>query len=154
MTCYAVIDTNVLVSSLLSKKDDSATVQVLGKVIIGEVIPVYSNVITKEYRKVLSRKKFDFSGDTIEYLLSAVEKYGILIDNSPRYEGSPFLRGSSRKTGCQRISCHRKYQEKYHSGCTSSPPNKMRLPRKLVRLKGLAFQQKISKGHLAMQSQI
>ena len=79
MTCYAVIDTNVLVSSLLSKKDDSATVQVLGKVIIGEVIPVYSNVITKEYRKVLSRKKFDFSGDTIEYLLSAVEKYGILI---------------------------------------------------------------------------
>ena len=64
MTCYAVIDTNVLVSSLLSKKDDSATVQVLGKVIIGEVIPVYSNVITKEYRKVLSRKKFDFSGDT------------------------------------------------------------------------------------------
>ena len=74
MTCYAVIDTNVLVSSLLSKKDDSATVQVLGKVIIGEVIPVYSNVITKEYRKVLSRKKFDFSGDTIEYLLSAVEK--------------------------------------------------------------------------------
>ena len=48
MTCYAVIDTNVLVSSLLSKKDDSATVQVLGKVIIGEVIPVFSNVITKE----------------------------------------------------------------------------------------------------------
>ena len=83
MTCYAVIDTNVLVSSLLSKKDDSATVQVLGKVIIGEVIPVYSNVITKEYRKVLSCKKFDFSGDTIEYLLSAVEKYGILIDPSP-----------------------------------------------------------------------
>lgn len=83
MTCYAVIDTNVLVSSLLSKKDDSATVQVLGKVIIGEIIPVYSNVITKEYRKVLSRKKFDFSGDTIEYLLSAVEKYGILIDPSP-----------------------------------------------------------------------
>lgn len=83
MTCYAVIDTNVLISSLLSKKDDSATVQVLGKVIIGEIIPVYSNVITKEYRKVLSRKKFDFSGDTIEYLLSAVEKYGILIDPSP-----------------------------------------------------------------------
>lgn len=37
----------------------------------GESIPVYSNVITKEYRKVLSRKKFGFSGSTIEYLLSA-----------------------------------------------------------------------------------
>lgn len=83
MTCYAVIDTNVLISALLSSKDDTATVQVLGKVISGEIIPVYSNVITKEYREVLSRKKFGFSGETIEYLLSAVEKYGMLVDPSP-----------------------------------------------------------------------
>lgn len=82
MICYAVIDTNVLVSALLSGKDDTATVQVLGKVIIGEIIPIYSSVITKEYREVLSRKKFGFSGDLIEYLMSAVEKYGILIEPS------------------------------------------------------------------------
>ena len=73
----------MLVSALLSSKDDTATVQVLGKVITGEIIPVYSNVITKEYREVLSRKKFGFSGDLIEYLMSAVEKYGILVDPSP-----------------------------------------------------------------------
>lgn len=83
MIYYAVIDTNVLISALLSSKDDTATVQVLSKVITGEIIPVYSNVITKEYREVLSRKKFGFSGDLIEYLMSAVEKYGILIDPSP-----------------------------------------------------------------------
>ena len=83
MICYAVIDTNVLVSALLSSKDDTATVQVLAKVISGEIIPVYSNVITKEYREVLSRKKFGFSGEMIEYLLSAIEKYGILVDPSP-----------------------------------------------------------------------
>ena len=83
MICYAVIDTNVLVSALLSSKDDTATVQVLGKVITGEIIPVYSNVITKEYREVLSRKKFGFSGELIEYLMSAIEKYGILLDPSP-----------------------------------------------------------------------
>lgn len=82
MICYAVIDTNVLVSALLSGKDDTATVQVLGKVIIGEIIPIYSSVITKEYREVLSRKKFGFSGDLVEYLMSAVEKYGILIEPS------------------------------------------------------------------------
>lgn len=29
MICYAVIDTNVLVSALLSSKDDTATVQIL-----------------------------------------------------------------------------------------------------------------------------
>lgn len=83
MICYAVIDTNVLVSALLSSKDDTATVQILTKVISGEIIPVYSNVITKEYREVLSRKKFGFSGEMIEYLLSAVKKYGILVDPSP-----------------------------------------------------------------------
>lgn len=83
MICCAVIDTNVLISALLSSKDDSATVQVLEKMICGEIIPVYSNVIIKEYREVLSRKKFGFSGDSIEYLLSAVEKYGILVDPSP-----------------------------------------------------------------------
>ena len=83
MICNAVIDTNVLVSALLSSRDDTATVQVLGKVITGEIIPVYSNVITKEYREVLSRKKFGFSGDLIEYLMSAVEKYGMLVDPSP-----------------------------------------------------------------------
>lgn len=32
MICYAVIDTNVLVSALLSGKDDTATVQVMSKV--------------------------------------------------------------------------------------------------------------------------
>lgn len=83
MICYAVIDTNVLVSALLSSKDDSATVQVLGKVLTGEIIPVYSNVITKEYREVLARKKFGFAGGTIDYLLSAMEKYGILVNPSP-----------------------------------------------------------------------
>lgn len=56
MICYAAIDTNVLVSALLSSKDDTATVQVLGKVISGEIISVYSNVIIEEYREVLSRK--------------------------------------------------------------------------------------------------
>lgn len=83
MICYAVIDTNVLVSALLSIKNDTATVQIVSKVISGEIIPVYSNVITKEYREVLSRKKFGFSRNTIGYLLSAVEKYGLLIDPSP-----------------------------------------------------------------------
>ena len=83
MICYAVIDTNVLVSALLSSKDDSATVQVLGKVLGGEIIPVYSNVVTKEYREVLSRKKFGFTGGTIDYLLSAIEKYGILVNPAP-----------------------------------------------------------------------
>lgn len=60
MICYAVIDTNVLVSALLSPRDDSATVRVIEKVLAGEIIPIYSNDISHEYRDVLSRKKFNF----------------------------------------------------------------------------------------------
>lgn len=55
MICYAVVDTNVLVSALLSSKEDTATVQVIGKVLTGEIIPVYSSVIIKEYREVLEK---------------------------------------------------------------------------------------------------
>lgn len=83
MICHAVIDTNVLVSALLSSREDTATVQVIVRVIRGEIIPVYSNAIIKEYREVLSRKKFDFSGDAVSYLLSAFEKFGIFFDPDP-----------------------------------------------------------------------
>lgn len=60
MKCYAVIDTNVLVSSLLSKNDLSATSQVVIRMIKGEIIPVYSSEIFAEYGEVLTRKKFRF----------------------------------------------------------------------------------------------
>ncbi len=83
MTCYAVIDTNVLVSALLSSNDDAATVRVLEMVFSGEIIPVYSSSITKEYGEVLHRKKFGFSEGMVEYLLSAIEKYGIMVTPSP-----------------------------------------------------------------------
>lgn len=45
MIYYAVLDTNVLVSALLSKQSDSATVQVVSRIICGEIVPVYSSKI-------------------------------------------------------------------------------------------------------------
>ena len=82
MMCYAVIDTNVLVSALLAKKSDSATVQVIERMIKGEIIPVYSNEIMNEYHEVLSRKKFKFSPELVTFFLSAIEKFGILAEPS------------------------------------------------------------------------
>lgn len=77
MKCYAVIDTNVLVSSLLSKYDTSATSQVVFRALLGEIVPVYSNEILAEYREVLSRKKFKFPLEQVRYLLEAIEERGI-----------------------------------------------------------------------------
>lgn len=60
MICYAVIDTNVLVSALLSSHEDAATVQVLVRLISGEIIPVYNREIAKEYRKYSAGKNSVF----------------------------------------------------------------------------------------------
>ena len=78
MIC-AVIDTNVLVSALLSKNDSAATVRVVENMLMGNITPVYSKEIISEYREVLLRKKFNFPREQTEYLLNAVEKLGILV---------------------------------------------------------------------------
>ncbi len=83
MICCAVVDTNVLVAALLSSKEDSATVLILNKVLAGEIIPVYSSTILNEYREVLLRPKFNFNSRLINYLISAIEKFGILTEPSP-----------------------------------------------------------------------
>ncbi len=86
MTCYAVIDTNVLVSALLSSHDDAATVLVVGKLFSGEVIPLFSNEILMEYNEVLRRTKFHFSEETVRILLRTIEKYGERVVATPTGE--------------------------------------------------------------------
>ena len=82
MICLAGIDTNVLVSALLSAHEDAATVQVIERMLSGEITPVYSSSILSEYREVLHRDKFGFSPQTVAYLLSAIEKFGVLVEPS------------------------------------------------------------------------
>lgn len=86
MSDYAVIDTNVLVSALLSSHEDAATVQVIYKIFSGEVIPVFSAEIFQEYQEVLRRKKFHFSENLVDTLLLVLEKYGERILPSPSGE--------------------------------------------------------------------
>ena len=46
---YAVIDTNVIISALLSRHSDSATVKVLDYLYDRMIIPVYNDEILEEY---------------------------------------------------------------------------------------------------------
>ena len=82
MKYFAVIDTNVLVSALLSPKNDSATVQVIEKVLKREITPLYSDEILSEYTNVLNRKKFNFSKNAVDYLVEAIKTFGILKNPS------------------------------------------------------------------------
>ena len=77
MKCYAVVDTNVLVSALLSKKNDTATVQVLHAMLDGRFIPLYYEDILTEYKEVLHRPKIHLSENAIRTVISSVKRYGI-----------------------------------------------------------------------------
>ena len=92
MTYYAVIDTNILVSAMMSRHADSATVQIVDKMIEGLIIPVYSDEIMDEYREVLHRKKFKFSSNLVEYILSAIKIYGMNVSPAPTGEALPDMK--------------------------------------------------------------
>ena len=70
---FAVIDTNVLVSALLSRFKDSSTVQLLQLLILGEITPIYNDEILAEYQNVLMRPKFDFPETLIRETLEVIQ---------------------------------------------------------------------------------
>lgn len=76
MRYYAAIDTNVLLSALLSKNADAATVKVMDAVFEGSIIPLYHQDILSEYDEVLNREKFHLPQDRIRTVLNAVRQYG------------------------------------------------------------------------------
>lgn len=83
MTYYAVIDTNVLLSALLSKKEGSATVKVLDAVFDGKIIPLYHQDILTEYNEVLHREKFHLREELIRTILGAFRQYGVEVFPQP-----------------------------------------------------------------------
>lgn len=86
MKYCAVVDTNVIVSALLSKKEDAATVQILRAMLRGRFTPLYHEDILDEYEEVLHRPKFHLSEDVIRTVVSAVKRYGIEVFPQPTGE--------------------------------------------------------------------
>jgi len=89
MKIYAVIDTNVLVSTLLTKNENSPVVQVMRAVQSEKIIPLYSSEILKEYDEVLHRPKFHFTNASISKLVETILRYGIAVEPSPTGEILP-----------------------------------------------------------------
>jgi len=73
----AVIDTNVVVSGLLSPVGNEALI--LLAVHQGLVRPCFSEEILEEYAGVLARPKFAFPADEIEALLTMFRSQGELV---------------------------------------------------------------------------
>lgn len=110
---YAVFDTNVLVSSLISKRNDSPTVVLLDYVLDGRIVLLYNDEILAEYDEVLHRTKFDFSDERVNAVLELVKKSTFLeptpsgaffpdVDDAVFYEVALSKNGSYLVTGNQK----------------------------------------------------
>ena len=75
MKYFAVFDTNVLVSAMITHNSDSATVKVLEQVVKGRIVPLFNDEIFLEYQEVLNRDKFNLREADILNMLD------LIIDN-------------------------------------------------------------------------
>ncbi len=87
MKIYAVIDTNVIVSALLSRFKNTSTVQLMQHLILGDITPIYNDILA-EYYSVLTRPKFNLPESLIDETLEVVKKFDI---NSSRKEAEEQL---------------------------------------------------------------
>lgn len=86
MRCYAVVDTNVIVSALIAKNPDSPPRQVFRAMVSGDIIPLYHSDILDEYEEVLGRKKFHLKKETIQTVLEAIRQFGVEVMPRPTGE--------------------------------------------------------------------
>ena len=69
MKYYAVFDTNVLVSAMITHNSDSATVRVIEQVVKGLVVPLFNDEILLEYQEVLHRSKLNLREEDVLNML-------------------------------------------------------------------------------------
>jgi putative PIN family toxin of toxin-antitoxin system len=84
-----VLDTNVLVSGLLSPH--GAPARILNLIVNGDVILVLDSRIFSEYSDVLKRKRFSFPSDAVDEILSFIRNAGIFVSPNPLHPTIPDL---------------------------------------------------------------
>lgn len=80
MTYYAVIDTNVIVSSML--RSGSIPDEVVQLALEGPIIPLVNQEILDEYEEVLTRNKFGFDEVKIKRMIDDLSKRAISLDKT------------------------------------------------------------------------
>ena len=86
MRIYAVLDTNVLVSAMLTRHKNSATKRIIDAASDLSLTPLYHEDIIKEYKNVLQRNKFGFDSTDVENMLNVITAFGIRVDRTPTKE--------------------------------------------------------------------
>ena len=84
MKYYAVIDTNVIVSSML--KHDSIPGEILDFVISKTIVPLLNKEIIDEYEDVLKRNKFGFDNDEVDSFIESIKANSIFLEREQTIE--------------------------------------------------------------------
>ena len=84
MSYYAVIDTNVIVSSML--KHDSIPGLIMDFILSKMIVPVLNQEILDEYYDVLVRNKFGFTESDVDKLISNIRENGIFLKREQTLE--------------------------------------------------------------------
>ena len=74
---YAVIDTNVLVSALITKNPKAATTKVVRLLLDNGFVPMFDADIIAEYEDVLHRSKFPILPEVADALISYIVEHGV-----------------------------------------------------------------------------
>lgn len=82
MRFFAVIDTNVIVSSLLSPLSDSATVLIRKHLLDGTIIPLFNEEILSEYRAVLARPKLGLPVNLATQIVNTITQTGFALERT------------------------------------------------------------------------
>ena len=83
MKCCAVVDTNVIVSALITKDPQSPPRAVFRAMLSGDIVPLYHEDILAEYKDVLCRKKFRLQPETVQTVLNGICRFGMKVTPSP-----------------------------------------------------------------------
>lgn len=78
MKVYAVFDTNVLVSAMITHNPDSPTVRVIEMVAKGLITPLFNGEIITEYDEVLHREKFNLREEDISNMMELILDNGLV----------------------------------------------------------------------------
>ena len=103
---YAVIDTNVLVSALITHNPEAATAKVVRLLLNQGFIPMYDGNIIAEYEDVLHRPKFPILPDVADALIAEILGCGLEVSRIAFEEPMPdeddrvFYEVTLSKTDC------------------------------------------------------
>ena len=89
MKYYAVIDTNVLVSFLLTKNMESSVVKVVELVKNETIVPLLHTEILEEYKEVLRRDYLKIDDSYVTDLMETIIKLGVFCDRKEAFGPFP-----------------------------------------------------------------